>query len=162
MYDLLCPAGLRDDLREHLKAQPKPTAVVAPLVKDGEEGSSSSSSSESSSSSSSSSDSSSGQTAAAAVFPRRWDGSRPVERTLDRWGLKTSVYRYTEVDGGDYSLDSRGWCSFLTSVWIYYCSVCILSTLICPLQPEYLLSGTHIRTLFCLFSAAAHYQAEIT
>merc|ERR1712080_158598 len=51
--------GLTEDLRSHLKTAPKPTAVVAPMMRNKEDGSSSSSSSDSSSSSSDSSDSSS-------------------------------------------------------------------------------------------------------
>merc|ERR1712112_300431 len=51
--------GLTEDLRSHLKTAPKPTAVVAPMMRSKEDGGSSSSSSDSSSSSSDSSDSSS-------------------------------------------------------------------------------------------------------
>jgi len=50
--------GLTEDLRSHLKTAPKPTAVVAPMVRKKEDGSSSSSSSDSSSSDSSDSSSS--------------------------------------------------------------------------------------------------------
>merc|ERR1719203_1914268 len=49
--------GLTEDLRSHLKTAPKPTAVVAPIMRSKEDGGSSSS--DSSSSSSDSSDSSS-------------------------------------------------------------------------------------------------------